>query len=147
MATRYRVISIVNSSIPVTRHGIAHGLLDSVEGAVTPMPPAGEANPLSASQAQGRIRRLWVQTEGPPPTPGMTISAPVRFQQRPPVAGGRHRFRIVKPKRRRVGGATPDRIQQQPPVAGGRHRLIVKPKSRRVGGVTMTQAILVLAPT
>src|SRR6266702_594860 len=107
MATSRRVIPIVNSSIPVTRHGIAHGLLGFVEEAVTPMPPAGEANPLSGPQAQGRIHVLWVQIEGAPPTPGTTISpAPVRIQQRPPVAGERHRSGIVKPKLGRVGGVT-----------------------------------------
>src|ERR1700761_806398 len=100
MASKYRVILTVNSSIPVTRHGIARGLLELVEGAVTPIPPAGEANLLSGPPAQGRIHIHWVQTKGAPP--GTTMYPPlVRIQQRPPVAGERHRDGIVKPKLKR----------------------------------------------
>jgi hypothetical protein len=107
MATRRRVIPTVNSSIPVTRRGIARGLLDLVEGAVTPMPLVGEANLLSGPQAQGQICSLWVQSKGVPPTPGTTTSpALVRTQQRPPMAGERHLPGIAKPKLRRVGGVT-----------------------------------------
>jgi hypothetical protein len=107
MATRRRVIPTVSSSIPVTRRGIARGLLDFVEGAVTPMPLVGEANLLLGPQAQEQICILWVRRKGAPPTRGTTtFPALVRTQQRPPMAGERHLAGIAKPKLRRVGGVT-----------------------------------------
>src|ERR1700761_3595392 len=100
MAPKCPVILTVSLSIPASRHGIARDLLDSVEGAVTPMPLADEAK---GRRAQERILILWVQT----PTLGTIISlALVRIQQRLPVAGEPHRAGIVKPKLRRVGGVT-----------------------------------------